>query len=153
MVVDSSSGNLGWQRYYASPDLGYIGRDVLAADDGLISVLIDGDKPMGEKIADEGSDTILREHVRVLTLNPRGSVFANDAYFNGDAVDAYQMLFGPNLERILIGASDVEYVIEDPEAAEGVEPEKILSQEAWLTAATATDPYDDPCVQAVRVLP
>ncbi len=153
MVVDAFSGRVGWQRYYASPDLGYIGRDILANDDGLISVLIDGDMPIDVKPGEDGADTVLREHVRVLTLNPRGMVFSNDAYFNGVAVDAHQMLFGPNKERILIGASDVEYVIEDPEAAEGVEPEKVLTQEVWLTAATASDPYDDPCVQAVRVLP
>ncbi len=146
MVIDAASGAVGWQRFYTG-SLGYVARDMMLSNDGLISVLVDGETPLNPDNRVLGQ----QEHVRLLTLSPRGVLFESDEYFNGEGVDAYQLLPGPNNERILVGGSDMAYKMESGE--EGVEPEIIRGEDAWLAAGTAMELYDDPCVVKQRVLP
>lgn len=142
MVVEAGGGAIAWQRYFTE-GLHLEGRDVITRDDGIISVLLDGQKP---------EETEMKEHVRLLTLNPRGVLFSSDAYFNAEAVDAYQILPGAQLERLIIGSTEVMYQIEK-DKEEDAEPMLERSLEAWIIAAEGADVYDDPCKIKPRTLP
>ena len=147
MVVNDATGDVVWQRYL-NGSLHFDGRDVMVSEDGLISVLIDGQTP-------EGSEEI--EHVRLLTLNPRGVLFSSDEFFNGEAVDAYALMASKGAERLIIGETRVAYKIEHSRAINEQGPEipdeVVCSQEGWVVAATGVDPYPDPCRQRERVMP
>lgn len=144
MVVDADSGVVGWQRYVQS-DQHYSGRDLMVSKDGLISVMLDGDK---------GPETQEPEHIRLLTLNPRGAMLASEIYMNAETVDGYQLLEGPNLERIVIGRTQVAHQIEKKDAKADEEKFTVeRSKEGWVVAAPSVEPYKDPCVSAVNFLP
>jgi hypothetical protein len=152
MVVSEDSGTVGWQRFFTS-EQHYTGRDLNVTEDGIISVMLDGDK---------AGETIEPEHIRLLTLNPRGSMFSSEPYINGQAVDGYQMILGPNLERIVIGRTLVERTAgpskakepkAEPKAAAKQKVETVKTQEGWIVAAPSTEPYKDPCVQSFNFLP
>jgi hypothetical protein len=158
MVVSEDSGSVGWQRFFTS-EQHYTGRDLNVTEDGIISVMLDGDK---------AGETIEPEHIRLLTLNPRGSMFSSEPYINGEAVDGYQMILGPNKEHIVIGRTLVERTAgpakpdepkTDPKAASAkTEPAKVKvatvkTQDAWIVATPSTEPYKDPCIQSFNFLP
>lgn len=147
MVVNGNSGDVIWQRYF-SGSLHFDGRDVMVSEDGLISVLIDGDTP-------DGADEV--EHVRLLTLNPRGVVFSSDAFFNGAAVNAYALIPSKGAERLIVGDTRIAHKVEYPGGAEAQGPHMpdqiVQSLEGWMLAATGVDPYPDPCRTVKRVLP
>ncbi len=140
MLINKSTGDPVWQRYYSS-ELHQYGSGLLTSNDGLISVLLSARK-FDKKEGDE--------YVRLLTINPRGILFSSNEFFNGKGVRAYQMLLGPNKERLLIGVTDMIYKIEGPEP-DSFEPKK--SQEGWIVAATATELYNDPCKSPYVFLP
>lgn len=141
MALDPSNGNIGWQRYY-SGELDYQVRDMVANEDGLISLLLDGDPPDGET---------KKDYVRLLTINPRGFLFIADEYFNAEGADAYQLILGPVGERIIVGRTKMVYRIEGQGESDEVELKRSL--DGWLVAATATEPYKDPCLQPYSFLP
>lgn len=144
MLVSADNGEVGWQRYYLS-DQHYAGRDLSVSKDGLISVMLDGDA---------ASETENPAHIRLVTLNPRGAIFAADQYMNSESVDAYQMLIGNSGERVLVGRSQVAYQIENSAATspeEKIRTER--SKEGWVAAVPSVDPYDDPCRQSINFLP
>lgn len=151
MAIDRSSGVVGWQRYFTGA-FGFVGKDLMISKDGLISFLMDGEPPLNE----DNIPLDEKEHARILTLNPRGALFRSDEYFNGDGVDVHELVEGPLFQRILVGSSDIVYTIENsPDeilAGEEAVPETIISQDAWLAAAVAMEPYDDPCVIKPRAL-
>ncbi len=143
LLADAGSGDIAWQRYYTSQKYAYAARDVLVNDDGLISVLLDGEMPDGMRLsADVIKDQAGRalgnrsDYVRLLTLNPRGVIFDSMHFFYGEGADAFALVKGEKQERILIGASDMHY----EDAAKTVD-----SREGWIVAAPALDPYTDPC--------
>ena len=142
MAVDENSGDIGWQRYF-SGELHFDARDIWANGDGMISVLMDGQAP---------EDTEVIEHVRLLTINPRGVLFVSDEFFNGAAVDAYKLLPNVHGERLVIGRTLIDHQMEDVET--GKEENTFLkrSSEGWVIAFTAVDSYEDPCKPRVRTL-
>ncbi len=142
MMLSSEDGSIAWQRYYTG-DFDFHGRDVIAHDDGQLSVLLDAEKAPES----EGS-----EYARVLTLSPRGVLLLSDTYYNSEGVGAYDLFLGPNQERILAGYSDVAYRDEDPAHPE--EDVRISrSREAWVVAGAPAEPYNDPCVQSYDIIP
>jgi hypothetical protein len=154
MVVDFATGTPIWQRFYSS-DVHYAGRDITISKDGVISVVMDGD---AEKKSQE------QDYAQLITLDPRGFVMASDVFYNGEGVDVHSMIEGPAHERILIGKTQVAHQIpklspKDPAKDPGQkipEDEKFdvkRSQQGWVLAATAVDPYKDPCVQSFTTLP
>lgn len=163
MTIDENSGDIGWQRYY-SGELHFDGRDILTNDDGMISVLMDGQTPKGSDVA---------EHVRLLTMNPRGVLFVSDEFFNGKGVDAHNLTSTPTGERLIIGDTVLEHQIENVETGEfGPEMPKqdegrvdegeaveedgpVLekSLQGWVVAFTGVDEYEDPCKPKLRTLP
>ena len=136
MVIGAANGEIGWQRYYTGGH-DYEGRDIMANEEGLISVMLQGIAPSGPKKM--AQDRVLEkayaervksakkgekieplklpkkeDFVRLMTVNPRGGVFISDEYFNGEGAQAWQMILGPVGERILIGESKMLYQIETP---------------------------------------
>lgn len=140
-AIDARNGDIGWQRYFTGNAQDYIARDMLVSADGLISVMIDSKIPE-QKPAKHGIKH--RDHVRLMTLNPRGVIFAGDELFNGEKADAFAMIRGPSRERILFGTSDVIYDIEQG-AGENKTVMRKRSQEAWIIASSAMGAYNDPC--------
>ena len=151
MVIDALSGNILWQRYFSGA-LHFDGRSVMANDDGMISFLMDGDEPEGLEKIDEKDG----EHVRILTLNPRGLMFGSDEFFHGAGVDAFQMIEGVGGIRLVSGKSRINHVIEavktDEDDKMPEESQTKPSMEGWLIAAPAAEPYEDPCVPVKRTL-
>ena len=154
MAVDENSGDIGWQRYF-SGDLHFDARDIWANGDGMITVLMDGQTP---------EDSDVTEHVRLLTINPRGVLFVSDEFFNGAGVDAYRLLPNEHGERLVIGRTIIDHQIEEdfegkplgpmPEGQELPPDETFLlrSSEGWVIAFTAVDGYEDPCKPKMRTL-
>lgn len=132
MAINSGNGEVAWQRYYVG-DIHYTVKDVHSTKDGLISVLVDGDP------SEQSGDNF----VRVLTVNPRGTLLIGDEYFNAEGTDAERMLLGPAGERILIGSTNMKYTIE---GLDQHEDEIKRSRDGWVIAGASADPYDDPCV-------
>jgi len=155
MVVDADSGTVGWQRFF-SGSLHFMGRDIAVSEDGLISVLLDGDVPSGAKDS-EGKDLI--SHIRLLTLTPQGGLFSSDAFTNGAGVDAFHIMTGLAGERLVLGSSKILYKIEKPVVPEkGSKPEQdvvdmVPSHDGWIVAFPLSEPYKDPCVQPLGFLP
>ncbi len=133
MLVSKTNGDIIWQRYYAG-DLSYGARDLLVDDDGMISVLLNGERREGDETA---------EYVRLLSINPRGILLISDEYFNAEGTQGYDLLFGPVKERIIVGSSDMVYTMEGKEGQ--AEPDLIRSKDGWVIAATPMEPYTDPC--------
>lgn len=134
MVLHVGNGDVGWQRYF-SGSVDHAARQLMVSEDGLISILIDAE-PV------EGADPKGRDYVRMITLNPRGVMFDGQEFFNGQGADAFTMIKGPVGERVIIGATDMAYVIE--KVKEGAQ-ETVHTREGWILAAPSMDPYEDPC--------
>jgi len=139
MVISKTSGEIGWQRYY-SGDMHFSANDVLTSRDGLMSVLVSGARPSGMEAKDNP------EYVRLLTINPRGVMFIGDEYFNASGAYAYDMFFGPNDERIMLGSTYKGYQIE---REDDEPPEVVFSHDAWILAAAQMEHYKDPCREAI----
>ncbi len=178
-VIEENSGNLSWQRYFTSKISGYSGRDVMVNADRVISVIINGkaikdplesmpkpdEKPnekMAEPIQPQSADMI--EHIRLITLDPRGKTLDVQELFNGLQADAKRLILGQNQERIIIGetkvSSDVYSEVEAKPVANAevsikpqVKSEKIQNLQGWALAATSAEPYKDPCVTIPVTLP
>lgn len=133
MAISLDNGTIGWQRYYTG-DINYAARDVFVSDDGMISVLLDGSPSKSRAL----------DYVRLLSINPRGQLFNSNEYFNGKGADAYQLIQAKSGERLIIGSTNVQYTIENPEKPE-LEIKK--SREGWVLVGEAAEPYVDPCVQ------
>jgi hypothetical protein len=89
----------------------------------------------------------------LLTINPRGGLFISDEFLNGEGAHPAAMILGPVEERIIIGNTDL--IHEDVVnfgPARG-EPVVQRSLNGWLAAATAAEPYNDPCIEPYNFLP
>lgn len=129
MTVDADNGEVGWQRFF-SGDLDFYGRALQISSDGMISAILDGDA-VSEK--DEAS------HIRLVTLSPRGEIFSADAFYNGEAVDAFGFVSGVKSERIITGSSLV------TRQADKKEERDKSSHQGWVLAVPSADPYKDVC--------
>ena len=141
LTVEAAGGDVAWQRYF-SGDLHFDGRDILTNKDGIISAILDGQTP-------EESDE--KEHIRLLTLNPRGDLFVSDEYFNGEAVDAVRLFETRTHNRVILGSTRIVHrvgLVQDGDDAETKE-----TIDAWAVAAPRSEPYEDPCIPKIRNLP
>ena len=155
MVVKRDNGNVLWQRYFTGePE--FFGRDLLISSGGLVSVLIDGDilygedGKMPEKKEKEAAESVVvfddlsgLGHVRLMTLDPRGSLHRGEAYYNDNGVNAYQLLRGPGGDRVMVGGTNAVY---RDEQADSEEMTSFESMDGWFAAAIPEPEYEDPCL-------
>ncbi len=149
MEIDAQ-GEPQWQRYYRRPDYALYGNWVRVEDDGRIVVM------MNAEATDDGGG---HDHVRILTLSPRGVLIQDESYTEGLQANATDYVPGWNGERIFtsiieddMGQSGEEEIpinviglIDNPEVAEAEEEPLEPVQKGWVFVATALDFYEDPC--------
>lgn len=140
MAMNADSGEIGWQRYYTGEGLAHGVRDVIVAEDGLISVVMNA-APMDEDAPD---------YVRLLTINPRGQLFMADEYFNGEGAAAKSMIFSPRAERVMIGDTRIAYTVQN---SDGQEELTLINPQGWVVVAEPSEPYSDPCIQPFKATP
>jgi hypothetical protein len=126
----------------------------LSTKDGLITFLLDGKTPVleyGELPADTPD-----EHVQVITLNPRGHWYMTDEYMNAAGSRGFDLMEGPNGERVVLGRTrNIYHVEKEREGLDGLMEtvmEMEYSRDGWIVAGTALEEYDDPCVLRRRPL-
>ncbi|MCC7305888.1 MAG: hypothetical protein IT558_06490 [Alphaproteobacteria bacterium] len=145
LMADRDNGDIAWQRYYTGK-MHYAAKGIMQNAGGALAVMLDAKNAPGKTG---------QEFVRLLTLDPRGVVQASDIYYNGEGADAGQLVPGNKGERILFGSTDMMYKnyaqAEGKEKTENPAPSK-SSVDGWIAAATAMEPYKDPCapVQAFQ---
>lgn len=124
------TGNVEWQRYYAGKHT-YVVRDVLAYEDGRSVALLDG---VPQKLQD-------RAHIRLLDYTPRGYLMSAEDYSESQGAHAFSLKRGPKGERVFAGYAQTRL-------SEAMTPEDVpvSTFDAWLVAAVALDPYEDPCL-------
>ncbi len=143
-----SMGNVVWQRYIRGTGYNLDGRNVRAYSDGRISILAN----VKAVDTDEGQ----QDHIRLLTLSPRGNLTDDQAYVEGNTARGVQMINGWNGERIVTafiergGKMDKDSPEQYGPLEKGAETVPanagITHHEGWVFVATALDPYTDPCV-------
>ena len=150
MMARSDSGEIYWQRYYTGK-LNYAARSSLIAKDGLISTLIDAWAP--DKSEEQPA-------VRLLSINPRGVVQINDEYIFAAGVRANYMTLGAEGVRVILGSTNTSRKLEAANekagpATPGSEDQGLMrrSADAWIMAATVTNPYHDPCTVPKAAMP
>lgn len=148
MVIDEGNGEIAWQRYFSGA-LHFDGRDLLVNKDHMISVLMDGQAPKESEV---------EEHVRLLTLNPRGALFVSNAFFNGKGVDAFQIIQSGERERVIFGETRLVHEVEIEGAPEeGADRAEMVNvfrdSEGWVLTAPRVDSYEDPCKPVQREFP
>lgn len=141
MMADATSADPLWQRFYRG-DMNFAATQLLGGENGTFTALISGRK----------TDKAQHEYVRLLSLDPRGIALASNEYFNAEGTHAYGLIQGRAGERILLGSTNMVYEIE------GKDPKKDPVQkkyglDAWVSAATAIEPYKDPCVKPEQYMP
>lgn len=92
MEVDGI-GAIQWQRYVRGAGYDFDGRMALPLADGRVVVLANA-----AAAADGHSD-----HIRLLTLSPRGRIMEDESYMEGIAAHARHLVFGRGGERIVSG--------------------------------------------------
>ncbi len=142
-----------WQRYYRRPDAALRAQWLESYPDGRTAVIINAAALPGEEVPD---------HIRMLTLSPRGIIIQDEAYHEGRGAQGRDYVPGWNGERIITGVvedpvgsteSDEEIVVvglvPDEEAPEDAEEGDLMPpktvEKGWVFIATALDPYQDPC--------
>lgn len=137
----SAGGDALWQRYYQGRTH-YSAPSLLGHEDGRTSVLIDG-------IRLHPND---RSHVSLLTLSPRGRLMDVESFSDGQGARGYMIKSGYYGERVVVG--HVQNIKPKTEwGDEGAEEEKENIEsipylyDGWIYAATALEPYDDPCIR------
>ena len=152
MAIDAL-GEPQWQRYYRRDDYALSGDWVISEDDGRIILI------MKASAMEDNSGAF--NHVRMLTLSPRGVMVGDEAYYVGLQATPTDYVPGWNGERILTATitdddagkldEDDEIVViglaADDESQIGeAKVAKDPVQKGWVFVATALDPYDDPCL-------
>jgi hypothetical protein len=155
----SASGEVTWQRYFRRDDSNMIAEALSVEDDGRIMMMINAE--MMENLL--GAD-----HIRLLTLSPRGALIRDEAYLSGEEAKANDYVEGWQGERIvtstirkipvpqakqdIIGSGlfrlrdrgeDKVVKAEGEDAAEEKLPDP--QTRGWVFVATALDAYEDPC--------
>lgn len=143
-------GEPQWQRYYRRPDYELTGNWIVSEPDGRIILI------MNAKVVDGQSG---QDHVRMLTLSPRGVLVGDESYFEGLQAVATDYVPGWNGERVLTAIIEDDMGVTEEEETPIVvvglvddgeeEPEMVIPEEpvqrGWVFVATALDPYEDPC--------
>ncbi|MCB9990834.1 MAG: hypothetical protein H6867_05580 [Rhodospirillales bacterium] len=146
----SALGEPLWQRYYRRNDYTLSGQWVQSEADGRIILMMNAQAVDGQG----GHD-----HIRILTLSPRGILINDESYYEGLLAKATDFVPGWNGERIFtatIADDAASYEEEDvPITVIGLVPDEENEGEekvpedpvhkGWVMVATALDPYEDPC--------
>lgn len=160
-----ATGAVLWQRYLRTTSYNLDGRAIQVHPDGRITIMANADVKKGDE---DGSN-----HIRLLTLSPRGDLMNDESYMQGRRADSSQLIEGRNRERIVIATIEAK-TAESGETTELITdsiarkaklgPEKpdhdavamgdgsasgvvdILRRQGWVFVATALPPYRDPCV-------
>lgn len=142
MMLDGLSGEIRWQRYYTGR-YSYSVKDLVVSNNGLLSVLLDGNAAVGAPVDEVNAPHAQFDYAGLLTVNPRGRLLYSDFFYNAQGTDAQQLYFGKGSERMVVGHTDRRYTLE---AVEGGREEEIKrGVDAWLLAGNKADPYTDPC--------
>ncbi len=153
MAIDAL-GEPRWQRYFRRPDYELTGNWIVTQKDGRMVLM------MNAKATEDSSG---RNHLRMLTLSPRGILIQDEAYYEGLGARATDYVPGWNGERIFTAVIEDDMgELEDEEtpivvvglaATEKSEEEKSAPivpsapvHIGWVFVATALDPYEDPCL-------
>lgn len=112
LEVDTN-GKTIWQRYLRGNALDFDGRDAMTHPDGRITL-------MANAKFHEGADEAAKapEHIRLITLSPRGVIMNDEGYMEGHGATAQQLIKGWGGERIVIATIDMN---KQPGADKGVE--------------------------------
>jgi hypothetical protein len=159
VIALSNLGEPLWQRYYRGNNHNFSAVGILDHDDGRISVALNAEAALG---------SIKKTHVRLLTLDPRGTIVMDEPYLRGLEAKGSQFLFGANQERIVISNSRVDPNPEpedkgfaerffgnatnsETNTVDASEQTKVPSDdtlndyEGWVLVATPLDPFKDVC--------
>ncbi|AGH97354.1 PQQ-binding-like beta-propeller repeat protein [Micavibrio aeruginosavorus] len=93
MEVDTN-GEILWQRYFPLGGNETDARGVITYDDGRTVVMVNV-RPRNEYADD-------RDHIRLLTLSPRGEILRDEPYVEGQHAQASQISLGYKSERVVI---------------------------------------------------
>lgn len=113
VVRTDSLGQVLWQRYFRVENHAFKSRWLHDYGDGRVLVI-------GNAEADKDDDNG-RNHIRMLSLSPRGIILGDEAYIEGFDSKAIDFIPGPNKERIV--ASQVSI---DVNAVERLDPIQVL---------------------------
>lgn len=139
-----------WQRYYRLRDYEFVGQDVSSRPDGRVVVVANAR-------AADSYDPALQDHIRVLSLSPRGVMIDDQSYLNGLKAESHAVTRNASGETVVTSTilkqqktSEEEYgpAVPVPEGTQ-VPPEKSL-QEGWVMVVPGLDSYEDPCMRKPR---
>lgn len=118
-----------WQRYFRLDDYSLSAKWLMNYEDGRVNMLVNAIKGQGE----EGYN-----HIRMLSLSPRGVLLGDESYIEGGGVVATDFIEGPKMERIVTAVIDYSSAGyregEEPIRIVGLQPkeEKKQDPEAFL---------------------
>ena len=170
VAASRADGRVIWERFFTG-EVEYFGKDLVVNDNGLVAVMMDGEVPPEDATAtiksmqksldgDEEQDRKVnsmmssapdfvkeskRPHVRLITLNPRGVVMGDNAYYNAQALSAHRILLGEAGERIMIGETKARYTIDEKRNGEDDTDAVVHSFDGWVAEAVPAPDYEDPC--------
>lgn len=149
MAVSVASGEIVWQRYFAS-DFDYAVRDLHTIDDGMIHAVIQSG---GLDIFDLSEDEIQAQikdnaspdfqHAVMVSLSPRGVILNKASFFDGMGVVPSSLFLFDDKYPMIVGQS-VTTTFKGPENEDG-EPTAQYSPDGWAMMGGALSPYEDPC--------
>lgn len=96
--VDDNGATI-WQRYLRIPEFDLDGRGVLAYPDERSTILVNARA--------QDREGPVKNHIRLLTLSPRGILLDDQAYMEGHAAEARQLIPGWTGERIVTSAVEI----------------------------------------------
>ncbi|MGZ9097363.1 MAG: hypothetical protein ACXW30_03595 [Micavibrio sp.] len=134
LEVDSLGATV-WQRYFRATGFDIDGRGVQAYGDGRISVLANADAK------DETAGA--PDHIRLLTLSPRGDLAGDEAYLEGHRAEARQLINGWSGERIVTAFIEVESTAGAEDKVELI-TEALERQEREASMAESSKGYGPP---------
>jgi len=135
-----------WQRYLRRKDYSFEGMSVWAQKDNRIVVTLNA---TADRDAKEDQD-----HVRIITLSPRGIMLDDEAYVMGLKAHAAEVTHNANGDIVLATTILKEQKISEEQFGpakplpDGKQPEMPPPlQEGWVALIPAPDEYSDPCLK------
>ena len=128
-----SDGTVQWQRYYQGRH-NFSAPSMIGHQDGRLSVLLNGE------VADRSNRSFDRGYAGLLTFSPRGYLMNLESFTDGQNAQALRVKSGHIEERLVVGYAQ-------SMMPDGMDANKLSSYvfDGWIFAATALDPFDDPC--------
>lgn len=130
------NGATVWQRYFRATGLDLDGRAVETYPDGRVTVLVNA------KARDKESD--IKNHIRLLTLSPRGILLDDQGYMEGHAAEARQLISGWAGERIVTAFIEIKKMQGDEKPELITDALVRQEKEKAMAEATAKAGYGPP---------